>query len=84
MIYAFLCLVLFLMFESYKIINSLEIGIFISIIYGALMEVLQAYLTSYRTFDIFDILVNIAGILVMAKVINMNKPFIIKKLETFM
>lgn len=82
--YALLCFVLFLMFESYKIRNTLKYSILVSIVFGAVIEFFQANLTSYRAFDIFDIIANVAGILIMAKLIALNKPLIVKKLETFM
>ena len=82
--YALLCFVLFLMFESYKIRNTLKYSILGSIVFGTVIEFLQANLTSYRAFDIFDIIANVAGILIMAKLIALNKPLIVKKLETFM
>ena len=82
--YALLCFVLFLMFESYKIRNTLKYSILVSIVFGTVIEFLQAHLTSYRAFDIFDIIANVAGILIMTKWIALNKPLIVKKLETFM
>ena len=82
--YALLCFVLFLMFESYKIRNTLKYSILVSIVFGTVIEFLQAHLTSYRAFDIFDIIANVAGILIMAKLIALNKPLIVKKLETVM
>ena len=82
--YALLCFVWFLMFESYKIGNTLKYSILVSIVFGAVIEFFQANLTSYRAFDFFDIIANVAGILIMAKLINLNKLLIVKKLETFM
>ena len=82
--YALLCLVLFLMFESYKLRNTLKYSILVSIAFGTLIEFLQENITSYRSFDIFDIVANVAGILIIAKLIAPMKPFIVKKLETFM
>tara|TARA_B100000963_G_scaffold342107_1_gene342649 strand:+ start:2581 stop:2964 length:384 start_codon:yes stop_codon:yes gene_type:complete len=82
--YGLLCFLLFLMLESYKLRNTLKYSIFVSIVFGAVIEFLQANLTSYRAFDVFDIMANVAGILIMAKLISLNKPFIVKKLETFM
>ena len=81
--YGLLCFVLFLMLESYKLRNTLKYSILVSIVFGAVIEFLQANLTSYRAFDIFDIMANVAGILIMAKLITLNKPLIVKKLETF-
>ena len=82
--YGLLCFVLFLMLESYKLRNTLKYSILVSIVFGTVIEFLQAHLTSYRAFDIFDIIANVAGILIMAKLIALNKPLIVKKLETFM
>ena len=82
--YALLCFVLFLMFESYRIRNTLKYSILISIVFGTVIEFLQANLTSYRLFDIFDIIANVAGILIMARLIALNKLLFVKKLETFM
>jgi VanZ family protein len=82
--YALLCFVWFIMFESYKMGNSLRYSILVSIVFGTVIEFLQANLTSYRAFDIFDIIANVAGILIMTKLIALNKTLIVKKLETFM
>ena len=82
--YALLCFVLFLMFESYKIRNTLKYSILVSIVFGAAIEFLQLNLTSYRSFEIFDIIANVTGILIISKLIALNKPLIVKKLETFM
>ena len=82
--YALLCFVLFLMIESYKLRNNLKYSILVSIVFGVVIEFLQLNLTSYRSFEIFDIIANVTGILIMAKLIALNKPLIVKKLETFM
>ena len=82
--YALLCFVLFLMIESYKLRNNLKYSILVSIVFGVVIEFLQLNLTSYRSFEIFDIIANVTGILIMAKVIALNKTLIVKKLETFM
>tara|TARA_Y200000002_G_C22531251_1_gene599822 strand:- start:434 stop:817 length:384 start_codon:yes stop_codon:yes gene_type:complete len=82
--YALLCFLLFLMIESYKLRNNLKYSILVSIVFGAAIEFLQLNLTSYRSFEIFDIIANVTGILIMAKVIALNKTLIVKKLETFM
>ena len=82
--YALLCFLLFLMIESYKLRNNLKYSILVSIVFGAAIEFLQLNLTSYRSFEIFDIIANVTGILIMAKLIALNKPLIVKKLETFM
>ena len=82
--YALLCFVLFLMFKSYKTRKTLKYSILVSIVFGTVIELLQANFTSYRAFDIFDIIANVAGILITAKLIAFNKTLIIKKLETFM
>jgi VanZ family protein len=77
--YALLCFVWFLIFESYKVGNSLSYSILVSIVFGTVIEFLQANHTSYRTFDVFDIIANITGILIMAKLISLNKTLIVKK-----
>ena len=82
--YALLCFLLFLMIESYKLRNNLKYSILVSIVFGAAIEFLQLNLTSYRSFEIFDIIANVTGILITAKVIALNKTLIVKKLETFM
>ncbi len=82
--YALLCFLLFLMIESYKLRNNLKYSILVSIVFGAVIEFLQLNLKSYRSFEIFDIIANVTGILIMAKVIALNKTLIVKKLETFM
>ena len=82
--YGLLCFVLFLMLESYKLRNTLKYSILVSIVFGTVIEFLQANLTSYRAFDIFDIIAYVTGILIISKLIALNKPLIVKKLETFM
>tara|TARA_B100000900_G_scaffold343760_1_gene307620 strand:- start:3233 stop:3595 length:363 start_codon:yes stop_codon:yes gene_type:complete len=71
--YSLLQFVLFFMFKSYKLKNTLKYSILVSIVFGIVIEFLQANLTSYREFEIFDIMANVTGILIMAKLIALNK-----------
>ena len=82
--YALLCLVVYVIFKIYAVKSSLRTAVLFSIIYGAVIEVLQMTLTSYRAFDFYDIAANTAGIFIMACAIHTKKAFIINKLESFM
>ena len=82
--YALLCLVVYVIFKIYAVKSSLRIAVLFSIIFGMVIEILQAILTSYRAFDCYDIAANTAGIFIMARAIHSKKAFIINKLESFM
>ncbi len=51
----------FLLMSEYKIKKKQSLPLFITIIYGVLMEILQYALTTYRSLELFDILANASG-----------------------
>jgi glycopeptide antibiotics resistance protein len=51
-----------------------------SIVFGAVIEILQGVVSIYRTADVFDLVANCLGILTMALIIHTKKEVIIKKL----
>ncbi|UZO81206.1 VanZ family protein [Aquimarina sp. ERC-38] len=65
-------------FVLYKKSNnqSLVFAIFFSVIFGILMEVLQSWLTDYRTADWFDIMANTIGALLAGIAIKYNLKYI--------
>ncbi len=51
----------FLLMSEYKIKKKQLFPLFITIVYGVLMEFLQYALTTYRSLELFDILANTIG-----------------------
>jgi len=80
LIYAFLCLTWFLSLYIFKIKSSLLLASLASIMFGAIIEVLQGQLSEYRVTEALDLLANTLGVLVMAVIIHVKKEVIIKKL----
>ena len=80
LIYAFLCLTWFLSLYIFKIKSSLLLASLASIMFGAIIEVLQGQLSAYRVTEALDLLANTLGVLVMAVIIHVKKEVIIKKL----
>lgn len=79
-LHAGLCLFLFMSFHLLKLKSSLLLACIISIVYGAVIEILQGIVSSYRTPEIFDLAANCLGVFVMALIINTKKEVIVKKL----
>jgi VanZ family protein len=79
-LYAGLCLFWFMSFHILKSKSSLLLASLLSIVFGAVIEILQGVVSIYRTADVFDIVANCLGILTMALIIHTKKEVIIKKL----
>jgi VanZ family protein len=79
-LYAGLCLFWFMSLHVFKIKSSLLIASLLSIVFGAVIEVLQGVVSIYRTADIFDLVANCLGVLIMALIIYTKKEVIVKKL----
>lgn len=61
--YTAFVLLVFNYLQKSKVKNAVWISMISTFIYGTIIEVLQKVLTTYRTFDVFDIAANGAGIL---------------------
>ncbi|MDA7706470.1 MAG: VanZ family protein [Flavobacteriaceae bacterium] len=79
-LYAGLCLFWFMSFHILKSKSSLLLASLFSIVFGAVIEILQGVVSIYRTADVFDLVANCLGILTMALIIHTKKEVIIKKL----
>ena len=79
-LYAGLCLFWFMSFHILKSKSSLLLASLFSIVFGAVIEILQGVVSIYRTADVFDLEANCLGILTMALIIHTKKEVIIKKL----
>ena len=79
-LYAGLCLFLFMSFHLLKSKSSLLLASLISIVYGSIIEVLQGIVSIHRTTEVFDLVANCLGVFVMALIINTKKEVIVKKL----
>ena len=79
-LYAGLCLFWFMSLYVIKTKSSLLIASLLSIVFGAVIEVLQGVVSIYRTADIFDLVANCLGVLIMALIIYTKKEVIVKKL----
>ena len=78
--YAGLCLFWFMSLYVLKKKSSLLLACLLSIVFGAVIEILQGVVSEYRTMDVFDFLANCLGVFIMAIVINVKKEVIVKKL----
>ena len=67
-------------FHILKSKSSLLLASLFSIVFGAVIEILQGVVSIYRTADVFDLVANCLGILTMALIIHTKKEVIIKKL----
>jgi VanZ family protein len=79
-LYAGLCLFWFMSFHILKSKSSLLLASLLSIVFGAVIEILQGVVSIYRTADVFDLVANCLGIFTMALIIHTKKEVIIKKL----
>ena len=79
-LYAGLCLLWFMSLYVLKQKSSLLLASLLSIVFGAVIEILQGVVTIYRTTDVFDLVANCLGILTMAFIIYIKKEVIVKKL----
>ena len=82
--YAILCLIIFLIFETFKTKASIWFAFLFPTAYGIFIEILQLMITTSREFSLLDILSNTIGILIMTALISLKKQFIVKKLEAYM
>ena len=57
--------------------NSILLSFFIGALFGIIIEVLQVTLTSYRSFDFFDIIANILGLCLGLILVSILKNSII-------
>lgn len=58
---------------KFKIEKAIIYGAVFCIVFGIIIEVLQGSVTSYRSSDIYDVIANTCGVLIMALI------FVIKK-----
>jgi VanZ family protein len=79
-LYAGLCLFWFMSFHILKISSSLLLASLLSIVFGAVIEILQGVVSIHRTTDIFDLLANCLGVFAMSLIIQLKKEVIVKKL----
>lgn len=79
-LYAGLCLFWFMSLHVLKSKSSLFLASLLSILLGAVIEILQGVVSIHRTTDIFDLVANCLGVLTMALIINAKKEVIVKKL----
>ena len=82
--YAILCLIIFLIFETFKTKASIWFAFLFPTAYGIFIEILQLMITISREFSLLDILANTVGVLIMTTLISSKKQYIVKKLETYM
>ena len=82
--YAILCLIIFLIFETFKTKASMWFAFLFSMAYGIFIEILQLMITISREFSLLDILANTVGVLIMTALISSKKQYTVKKLETYM
>lgn len=78
--YGFLCLIWYLVLTSYNILQALRIAIFIAVVYGIVLEILQGVFTGSRISDIYDILANCAGVAFISFIILVRNKTHIKNL----
>ena len=79
-LYAGLCLFWFMSFHALKVNSSLLLASMLSIVFGAVLEILQGVASIHRTTDIFDLLANCLGVFAMSLIIKVKKEVIVKKL----
>ena len=79
-LYAGLCLFWFMSLYVLKKKSSLLLACLLSIVFGAVIEILQGVVSIYRTTDVFDLVANCLGIFTMTLIIYTKKEVIIKKL----
>lgn len=82
--YFILCFLLFLMLKTYNKKQALLYSFCLALIFGTILELLQPTVTSFRTFDPYDLIANTLGVFVAYMIIKKNKKGIVKKIETFM
>ena len=80
LMYAILCFLLFLSWETLKNKSSLLVATLLAIGFGTTIEILQSIVSSYRTTELLDIVANCLGVLTMAFIIYTKKEVIVKKL----
>ena len=79
-LYAGLCLFWFMSFYILKNKSSLLLACLLSIVFGAVIEILQGVVSIYRTTDVFDLVANCLGIFTMTLIIYTKKEVIVKNL----
>lgn len=79
-LYAGFCLFWFMSFHVLKSKSSLLLAALLSIVFGAVIEILQGAVSIHRTTDVFDLVANCLGIFTMALIIYSKKEVIVKKL----
>ena len=82
--YFLLGFLFYLMLKTYNTIQTLNVAVIMSLIFGIVLELIQMTMTSGRMFDPYDLIANTLGVLVAVLVIKRNEKVIVKKLETFM
>ena len=82
--YAILCLIIFLIFETFKTKAGIWFAFLFPTAYGIFIEILQLMITTSREFSLLDILANTVGVIIMTALIISKKQCIVKKLETYM
>ena len=82
--YAILCLIIFLIFETFKTKAGIWFAFLFPTAYGTFIEILQLMITTSREFSLLDILANTVGVIIMTALIISKKQCIVKKLETYM
>lgn len=65
-------------FAKINQIKSIIIISVASIAFGIFIEVLQGVLTSYRQFDLYDIIANTIGVVIAGVVVRMMKDYLIR------
>lgn len=78
--YGLLTLLWFLFLYKYKKSQVLLTSSLFVIFYGIIIEVLQGQLSAHRIADVFDVLANSLGVVIMALIINIKREVIVKNL----
>ena len=78
--YLVLCLVWYLAFKTLNTSKALIIASSFSVIYGIVLEVLQETLSDSRTSDVYDILANSVGVVIISIIILIRNKTHVKNL----
>ena len=78
LIYIFFTLVWYIFFQRLQLSRAVSKSIFLALIYGIVIEVLQGSLTVSRQFDYYDIAANIIGALLIVPFLKLNERYVKK------
>ncbi|MEZ4782302.1 MAG: VanZ family protein [Flavobacteriaceae bacterium] len=78
--YGLLCFVWYMTLKAHKFSSALLIAVFVAVIYGIILEILQGTLTEARVPDVYDILANCIGVAFISIFITIRNKSHVKNL----